>query len=217
MTSNFILTGPPGTGKSELLSATVERHSQLRWRGFISASIIENGERVGWAFKGINSAQGVLAHVDLTSESRMGRYGIDLNLFASIVDAELDPERSADAYVIDEVGLISAMYPPFDGLFATCLDSETSVVAIVREKSTEILERYGTRSDTEIVHIDTPDIDSAMSRLKHWMNGMNGMNGMTNNIRNDVQTGDVMALISEMRGHIRAGGQKFTRDEMNER
>ncbi len=96
-------------------------------------SIIENGERVGWTLKGINSVEGTLAHVSLESEIRMGRYGIDLELFASIVDAELDQNQPADAYVIDEIGLISAMYPPFDPLLNACLDSETPVIAIVRE------------------------------------------------------------------------------------
>jgi nucleoside-triphosphatase len=154
MKTNLILTGPPGTGKSALLADAVERHDTLLWRGFTSLSIIENNKRVGWTIHGINSAHGTLAHIALESDVRMGRYGIDLELFASIVDGELDPHQSADAYVIDEIGLISAMYPPFDGLLNACLDSQTPVIAIAREKSTEVLASLGSRSDTEILIVE---------------------------------------------------------------
>jgi len=36
-------------------------------------------------------------------------------------------------------------------------------------------------------------------------------------MRQSQQTGSAMALIEELRGQVRTGGCKFTRDEMNER
>ncbi|AEJ00836.1 hypothetical protein Nit79A3_0971 [Nitrosomonas sp. Is79A3] len=36
-------------------------------------------------------------------------------------------------------------------------------------------------------------------------------------VRQEQQTGSAMALIEELRGQVRTGGRKFTRDEMNER
>jgi hypothetical protein len=35
--------------------------------------------------------------------------------------------------------------------------------------------------------------------------------------RQEQQTDSAMALIEELRGQVRTGGRKFTRDEMNER
>jgi nucleoside-triphosphatase THEP1 len=135
-------------------------------------SIIENGERVGWTLKGINSVEGTLAHVSLESEIRMGRYGIDLELFASIVDAELDQNQPADAYVIDEIGLISAMYPPFDPLLNACLDSETPVIAIVREKSTEILASIEARSDMEVLRVESTKSGLASVLIDDWISSV---------------------------------------------
>ena len=169
MTSNLILTGPPGIGKSALIADVVSRHDTLRWRGFTSTSIIENNKRVGWTITGINSAHGTLAHIGLESEVRMGRYGIDLDLFASIVDEELNPHQSADAYVIDEIGLISAMYEPFEMLLNACLDSETPVIAIVRAKSIEILASIEARSDTEVLRVHTNSVDEISVRIDDWL------------------------------------------------
>ncbi len=36
-------------------------------------------------------------------------------------------------------------------------------------------------------------------------------------VRQEYQTESAMALIEELRGQVRTGGCKFTRDEMNER
>lgn len=36
-------------------------------------------------------------------------------------------------------------------------------------------------------------------------------------VRQEQQTESAMALIEELRGQVRTGGRKFTRDEMNER
>ena len=165
MTSNLILIGPPGTGKSQLLANVVERHDTLHWRGFTSVSIIEDNERIGWTIAGVNSAHGTLAHIDLKSDIHMGRYGIDLNLFASIVDTELDPTQPADAYVIDEIGLISAMHPPFADLLDACLEGKTPVIAIAREKSTEMLPSLEARPDTRILRVEARHLDSIASLM----------------------------------------------------
>ncbi|NBQ68612.1 hypothetical protein [Nitrosomonas oligotropha] len=36
-------------------------------------------------------------------------------------------------------------------------------------------------------------------------------------VRQEQKTGSAMALIEELRGQVRTGGRKFTREEMNER
>ncbi len=36
-------------------------------------------------------------------------------------------------------------------------------------------------------------------------------------VRQESRADAAMALIEELRGHVRTGGRKFTRDEMNER
>ncbi|ALQ52554.1 hypothetical protein [Nitrosomonas ureae] len=36
-------------------------------------------------------------------------------------------------------------------------------------------------------------------------------------VRQEQQTGSAMTLVEELRGQVRTGGRKFTRDEMNER
>ncbi|WP_297324601.1 hypothetical protein [Nitrosomonas sp.] len=40
---------------------------------------------------------------------------------------------------------------------------------------------------------------------------------LTDYVRQEHQTESAMALIEELRGQVRTGGRKFTRDEMNER
>ena len=155
-----------------LLADALERHQHLNWRGFTSVSIIENNQRVGWAFKGIYSTEGVLAHVDLASEVQMGRYGIDLGLFGSIVDAELDETQPADIYVIDEIGLISAMHPPFAQLLEACLDSKTPEIAIAREKSPEILGALEVRPHTKIARVGAGNVDAISTQIDDWITAL---------------------------------------------
>ncbi|MCL6508666.1 MAG: AAA family ATPase, partial [Bryobacteraceae bacterium] len=54
MNQNFLLTGPPGCGKTTVLRRVVELLGDLRLAGFYTEEIRERGRRVGFRAAGLN-------------------------------------------------------------------------------------------------------------------------------------------------------------------
>jgi nucleoside-triphosphatase len=74
---NILLTGPPRCGKSTLIEKIVKKIDTPAI-GLFTMEIRESGERVGFSFNMLNHRTGVLAHQDIHSRFRVGRYGVNL-------------------------------------------------------------------------------------------------------------------------------------------
>jgi len=104
----LLVTGPPGVGKTTVLTKTVK---MLRQRGFnvggmLSREVRENGVRVGFEIQDLASERrGRLAHINQQSGPQVGRYYVNLaDLDAVGVHAIMDAVENCDIVAIDEVG-----------------------------------------------------------------------------------------------------------------
>jgi hypothetical protein len=57
----------------------------------------------------------------------------------------------------------------------------------------------------------------ARARAEHTTLNEQFRRWLADYVSQESRTDTAMALIEELRGHVRTGGRKFTRDEMNER
>ena len=96
--------------------------------------IWEGNERKGWRLDAFDGDGGVLAHLDMQSEYRMGNYGVNIALFERLVDSQLKLDAQADIYLVDEIGIIALWSPKFVNSMTELLDSPKKVVAIVRQR-----------------------------------------------------------------------------------
>jgi hypothetical protein len=60
-------------------------------------------------------------------------------------------------------------------------------------------------------------IEAARARAEQTTLNEQFRRWLTDYVRQEQKTGSAMALIEELRGQVRTGGRKFTREEMNER
>ncbi len=103
----YALTGLPGSGKTTAILKVVDRLKDLGIRvgGMYTQEIREHGRRIGFAVKRIGGGEGILAHVNLGSGPRLGRYGVNLKDLEEVgVAAILEAMESMDVVVVDEVG-----------------------------------------------------------------------------------------------------------------
>jgi nucleoside-triphosphatase len=105
MTSNILLTGFPGCGKTTLVRHVIERLGDLRLAGFYTQELLgADGRRVGFEAIGLHSDRANLAHVRSKSKIRVGRYGVELIGFEKLISEELAADADADLFVVDEIG-----------------------------------------------------------------------------------------------------------------
>lgn len=113
----FFLTGAPGSGKSTTFMRCVEQLKRLGYSvgGISTPEIRSRGLRAG--FNVVDLATGrraILAGVDVVSDFRVGKYGVDVLSFESVALPALDyAEESCDAVCIDEIGRMEFFSEPF--------------------------------------------------------------------------------------------------------
>jgi nucleoside-triphosphatase len=134
----WVITGPPGVGKSTLVSGVVLR---LKSAGLIvgGCTTVERrvrGTRVGFEVRDLTSGKtGELASMEGRLGPRVGKYRVNLSDLSSVGAAGLTKAAaSSEVIVIDEVGPIELVSPDFRRAVATCVESGKPLMAVIHER-----------------------------------------------------------------------------------
>jgi nucleoside-triphosphatase THEP1 len=80
--AKIVLTGLPGCGKTTAIIKIIAGLDCASTAGFYTEEIRENNTRKGFRWKLLNGAGGILAHVDIKSRFKFGKYGVDVAGFS---------------------------------------------------------------------------------------------------------------------------------------
>ncbi len=162
--ANFLVTGPPGEGKTTVVRELAARLRDLRPGGFYTEEIRREGRRTGFRLVGLDGSEAVLAHVDLPLPRRVGRYGVDVRAFDAFLK-HLDT-RGRCVLLIDEIGKMECFSPSYRGLVHHWLDGPALVVATVAEKGEGLIREVKVRADCELHVLDRSRARALLERLE---------------------------------------------------
>ncbi|MCL5949985.1 MAG: NTPase [Candidatus Bathyarchaeota archaeon] len=135
----FLVTGAPGTGKTTVLSKTVEalKNHGISVGGMISREARDGCARMGFEVIDTSSSKhGWLAHVDQKTGPQVGKYRVNLSDLERIgVKAITEATRKFDIVVIDEIGPMELFSPKFKEAAIEALDGSKVVLAVVHAKA----------------------------------------------------------------------------------
>ncbi len=163
---NILFTGSPGCGKSTLIAKIVEKIRGPA-TGFFTSEIREKGMRVGFSIETLNGKEGVLAHVDIKSRFRVGKYGVNIEDIDRIAVPSIIPKAPNELVVIDEIGKMECFSPLFRKTISEALDSNHPVIGSIALKGNRFIEGIKTRSDIHIVHLTERNRDK-LEDLYDW-------------------------------------------------
>jgi nucleoside-triphosphatase len=176
--TRILIEGRPGSGKTTVARRLVERlrAGGFSVRGFTTEEIRENGRRVGFAVERVpgqrgKRKRGVLAHVDLPGPPRVGKYGVDLPAFESLVLSDLSRPSSHDVVVIDELGKMELASSAFREAVSALFDSEAPIVATVHVFRHPFTEALKARPDVEMVRVTVRNRDDLPRLLLQRLKG----------------------------------------------
>ena len=135
MAKNILITGAPGTGKTTLIKRLAEAGALNEAVGFYTEEIRDKGTRVGFRLISLDGKQeAILAHRDIPSSYRAGRYGVDIGAFEDFL-LRIEPSlKRAPLVVIDEIGKMECFSQRFVALLRELLSGPQSLIATVAMK-----------------------------------------------------------------------------------
>ncbi len=148
-----LITGKPGVGKTTLVQKIIERMRSVNMAGFLTAEIRGMGSRRGFELQSLNGERRILAHVEIDSRHRVGRYGVDTRGFEEFLAAFdlLNPD--VELIVIDEIGKMELFSDRFKSFVRTALNSDKHVLASISLKGNQFIREIKQRLDVHLLEV----------------------------------------------------------------
>ncbi|CBI37644.3 hypothetical protein VitviT2T_005818 [Vitis vinifera] len=135
----FLVTGPPGVGKTTLIMRVLETlkisNPNLKVQGFYTSEVREASERVGFQVVTLDGRKGPLASSISSPESlrwpSVGKYRVDIASFEALALPELQVKEDTDLFIIDEVGKMELFSSSFFPAVLRVLESNIPVLASI--------------------------------------------------------------------------------------
>lgn len=162
---NILITGLPGCGKTTLLNSLVHALWKFGPAGFYTEEIRLQGERRGFRLVGLNGMESLLAHADLRSGQRVGKYGVDVPGFEDFLRTQRLDQCENPLVFIDEIGRMECLSRSFVDLVRHLLDSPKTIVATVALKGVGLITEVKQRGDVAVVEVAPHNRDRLVGDL----------------------------------------------------
>jgi nucleoside-triphosphatase len=156
---NILLTGPPGCGKSTIIEKIVQRIN-LPCTGFFTREMREKGRRVGFSIATLlDGRRGIMAHIDIQSRYRVGKYGVDLQSIDTIAVPSMVAENDNVVVVVDEIGKMECFSAMFRQSLLRVLESPNTVVGSIALKGDAFINAIKKRPDSRLISVSEKNRD----------------------------------------------------------
>ncbi len=139
----FLITGPPGIGKTTLLLETVNllKKRGIKVGGMLSHEVRENGNRVGFEIVDLGSGKrGWLARVNQQTGPQIGKYRVNLRDLENVgAEAIAAAVNKCEIVAIDEIGPMELFSQKFRNAVKNALQSSMTTIAVVHWKAKDEL------------------------------------------------------------------------------
>jgi nucleoside-triphosphatase len=164
----LLITGSPGVGKTTVIRRVAAQLAGRRVGGFYTKEIRAGRERRGFQLVTFDGREWTMAHADVRSPARVGKYGVDIAAVEAAATSALAPGR-ADLYLVDEIGRMECLSPGFVAAMQELLDSPATVVATVALRGDGFIALVKQRADIEIWTVTRANRDELPARVLAWL------------------------------------------------
>jgi nucleoside-triphosphatase THEP1 len=167
---NIFVTGPPRSGKSTLIEKVVKKIKKPA-TGFLTRELREKDKRVGFLIETLDGKTGLLAHQNIKSNCRVGKYKVNLEDLEQIAVPSMLPSSSDQIVVVDEIGKMECFSRLFRETLIRVLSSENQVIGSIAIKGDRFIQSIKNRDDVILVFITQTSRDLAFDLFLREMRG----------------------------------------------
>jgi nucleoside-triphosphatase len=150
---SILVTGPPGVGKTTFIINLASELKHSTMAGFYTSEIRESGLRKGFELISLDGRKSILSHVNIKSDYRVGRYGVDVKEFEAFLESIDLAHSDTDVLLIDEIGKMECHSKMFRELITSLLDSEKPLVATISLRGEGLISQIKERPDVQVIEI----------------------------------------------------------------
>jgi nucleoside-triphosphatase len=159
MHQNILVTGRPGIGKSTVIKKVMDALGPSKVEGFWTSEVRQGTERVGFGISTLDGQTALLAHADLKSGPRIGRYIVNVSDIDRVIIPVLRHARETEkTIVIDEIASMELTSPGFAPEVRKCLDTRR-VLGTLQQRGGNFVQEVRARSDVSIMELRTDNRD----------------------------------------------------------
>jgi nucleoside-triphosphatase len=164
--AKILLTGLPGCGKTTAVMKIIANLDPGKVAGFYTQEIREENSRKGFQWKRLDGPEGILAHIDIKSPFKVGKYRVDVASFEKSVVPVLDFDRTdSELFVIDEIGKMECMSEKFVAAVRRLFTSDKSVLATVAQKGTGLISEVKNHPDTKLFNLTAQNREKVVDEI----------------------------------------------------
>ena len=169
MGRTLLITGLPGVGKTTIVKQVAQILGP-RAGGFYTEEIRGPGGRKGFRLVTLDGREAVMAHVDIRTRNRVGRYGVDVATLDAVgVAAMREAVQSREVVVIDEIGKMELFSGEFQGAVLKAMSSSKIVVATVMHKSHTWVDALKAMPQVTVWQVTKSNRDQMPVRVIEWI------------------------------------------------
>jgi len=161
----ILLTGHPGVGKTTAIKRILAQLSRPVG-GFYTEEVRENGRRSGFKIVTLDGRAGMLAHINIHSQNRIGPYGVDS---AVVNDLAVDSIRRTTAEgrlaLMDEIGPMELFSDAFCQAVMSILRSDTPVLGTIVRRHHLVADDIKTLPNVTVIEVTIQNRDTIVDYI----------------------------------------------------
>ena len=169
MKSIFLLTGPPGSGKTSFIKQAVAR-LEIKAGGFYTEEIKSQGVRQGFRLVTLDGETAVLSHLYFKSPHRVSKYGVDVEILDKVGVAAIErAAKECDLVVIDEIGKMELFSAKFREAVLNILNSGQRLLATIMLNPNPCADAIKSQPQVKLVTLSRSNHPQVMAELQQWL------------------------------------------------
>ena len=165
----YLLTGQPGTGKTSLIKqALAEMKGNAG--GFYTEEIRSQGVRQGFRLVTLDGQSAVLAHIDIRSQYRVSKYGVDIDSLDRVgVFALQQAAEQCDLVVIDEIGKMELFSIKFRQAVLEIIDSGKKLLGTIMLNPNPWADAIKRKPQINLITVTRGNHHQVLDELLNWL------------------------------------------------
>ena len=165
----YLLTGKPGTGKTSLIKQAIAGLGG-KAGGFYTEEIRRGGVREGFRLVTLDGQEAILAHINIHSPHRVGKYGVDIDsLDRAGVSALNQAAEEGDLIVVDEIGRMELFSANFREAVWQIITSGKKVLGTIMFKANPWADRIKRQPQVNVVEVTRANRHQVLEELLVWL------------------------------------------------